>query len=190
MSLKEVIYRGRFLIGLLVGMALTGGVAYSATLFNVPETGYLLCVNQKTKIVSYPATQKCPSGSSRLILGAKGPQGETGPQGPQGETGPQGPQGEIGPQGEVGPTGAQGAKGDTGAQGPQTNLRAVTLNYLVRLPVTFAYTPDGELINLQLAPGANCSPGVVGGRASGNLEQTTSTTGFTLFNCSATVYIP
>lgn len=49
------------------------------------------------------------------LVGAQGPQGETGatgPQGLQGETGPQGPQGL---QGETGPTGSQG---DTGPAGP------------------------------------------------------------------------
>jgi hypothetical protein len=78
MGLKEVISRGRFIIGLIIGVVLTGSVAYSANIFNTPETGYLLCVNQKTKIVTYPATQKCPSGTSKLILGAQGPQGEQG----------------------------------------------------------------------------------------------------------------
>ena len=58
MDLREVIFRSRFIIGLIVGMALTGSFAYSANLFNAPETGYLLCVNQKTKVVTFPATQK------------------------------------------------------------------------------------------------------------------------------------
>ena len=184
MNFREVMPRGRFVIGLLVGIVLSGSVAYSANIFNTPETGYLLCVNQKTKIVTYPATQKCPSGTSRLILGAQGPQGETGPQGVKGE---------MGPQGEIGATGPQGLKGDTGPQGiqgPQANMRAVTLNYVVRLPITFIDEPPNGLRNIQLAPGANCLPGVVGTRIEGVIEVTSSTTGFATFNCSATVYVP
>ena len=176
MDLRKVIFRSRFIIGLFVGMALTGSFAYSANFFNTPETGYLLCVNQKTKVVTYPSTQKCPSGTNKLILGAQGPQG---PQGIQGE------------KGELGPHGIQGLKGDTGPQGPQgpqANLRAVTLNYVVRLPITFIDN-DG-ITNIELAPGANCLPGVVGARIQGVIEATSRTTGFTTFNCSATVYVP
>jgi hypothetical protein len=191
MDLREVIIRSRFIIGLIVGMALTGSFAYSANLFNTPETGYLLCVNQKTKVVTYPSTQKCPSGTNRLILGAQGPQGIQGEKGELGPQGIQGLKGETGPQGETGATGSQGVKGDTGAQGPQgpqANLRAVTLNYVVRLPITFIDN-DG-ITNIELAPGANCLPGVVGARIQGVIEATSRTTGFTTFNCSATVYVP
>ena len=190
MGLKEVISRSRFVIGLVAGMLLTGSVAYSANLFNTPETGYLLCVNQKTKVVTYPATQKCPTGSSKLILGAQGPQGI---QGEQGAQGPQGIQGYEGPQGDIGAVGPQGVKGDVGPQGPQgpqVNLRAVTLNYVVRLPITFIDDNQNGISNIQLAPGANCAPGVVGARIEGVIEATSRTTGFTTFNCSATVYVP
>ena len=193
MSLKEVIFKGRFVIGLIVGMVLTGSVAYSANLFNTSETRYLLCVNQKTKVVTYPATQKCPSGTSRLILGAQGPQGIQGEKGELGPQGIQGFKGETGPQGETGATGSQGIKGDTGPQGPQgpqVNLRAVTLNYVVRLPITFIDDDQNGITNIQLAPGANCAPGVVGARIEGVIEATSRTTGFTTFNCSATVYVP
>ena len=109
------------MIGLILGIVLTGSVAYSANIFNTPETGYLLCVNQKTKVVTYPSAQKCPSGTSKLVLGAQGTKGDTGPQGAKGETGPQGAKGEVGPQGENGATGPQGVKGETGPQGPAGN---------------------------------------------------------------------
>ena len=160
------------------------------------------CVNKKTGILRI--SSKCTS-AERLISwnrigpqGAKGDagiQGETGAIGAQGETGAtglQGIKGDIGPKGETGATGLQGIKGDIGPQGPQgaqANLRAVTLNYVVRLPVTFIDDRDG-LRNIALAPGANCSPGVVGARIEGVIELTTPTTGFATFNCSATVYVP
>ena len=168
MEYKKVIFKGRFLIGLTMGIVLTGSVAFSANHLNTPEAGYLLCVDKKTKAVKYPAKQKCPSGASSLVVGAQGIQGLKGDSGIQGETGPIGPQ---------------------GIQGPQASMRAVTLNYVVRLPITFIDDADG-LRNVELAPGANCLPGVVGSRVEGVIEIKTPTTGFTLFNCSATVYAP
>ena len=69
----------KFTSDVVVGLTLAGTAAYSANAFNTPETGYFLCVNSKTKIVTYPAKQNCPTGTTRLILGAQGPQGEIGP---------------------------------------------------------------------------------------------------------------
>jgi hypothetical protein len=80
---------------ILIGIT---GLATGATIFNTPETGYLLCVNTKNKNVTYPGTQKCPKGTKPLILGAQGLKGESGPQGPQGLKGDIGPQGVSGSQ--------------------------------------------------------------------------------------------
>mgnify|MGYP002800809231 CR=1 FL=1 len=52
------------------------------------------------------------------VVGAQGPQGETGPAGPQGEQGPKGDTGPQGPQGDPGPQGPQGIQGETGPAGP------------------------------------------------------------------------
>ena len=160
------------------------------------------CVNKKTGILRI--SSKCTSTEKLISWNKIGPQGAKGDAGIQGETGAigapgetgatglQGIKGDIGPKGETGATGLQGIKGDIGPQGPQgaqANLRAVTLNYVVRLPVTFIDDRDG-LRNIALAPGANCSPGVVGARIEGVIELTTPTTGFATFNCSATVYVP
>ena len=142
------------------------------------------CVNKKTGILRI--SSKCTSTEKLISWNKIGPQGAKGDAGIQGETGA------IGAPGETGATGLQGIKGDIGPQGPQgaqANLRAVTLNYVVRLPVTFIDDRDG-LRNIALAPGANCSPGVVGARIEGVIELTTPTTGFATFNCSATVYVP
>jgi len=95
--------------GIVIGFVLAGSVAYSANIFNTPETGYLLCVNQKTKIVTYPATQKCPSGTSKLILGAQGPKGE------QGLPGRDGADGKNGLDGADGKNGLDGKDGLTPA---------------------------------------------------------------------------
>jgi len=140
------------------------------------------CVNKKTGILRI--SSKCTS-SERLISWNK-----IGPQGENGAIGAQGIKGDIGPKGETGATGLQGIKGDTGPQGAQANLRAVTLNYVVRLPVTFT-VENNDIVNIQLAPGANCSPGTVGSRILGSsLEMVSGTTGFQMFNCTATVYVP
>jgi hypothetical protein len=154
------------------------------------------CANKKTGILRI--SSKCTS-SERLIswnkIGPQGVKGDTGGKGEPGavgEIGPQGVKGDTGPQGAKGDTGLPGVKGDTGPQGiqgAQANLRAVIINYVVRLPITFIDDRDG-LRDIALAPGANCSPGVVGARIEGVIERTTSTTGFTTFNCSATVYVP
>lgn len=150
MGLKELIARGRFVIGLIVGMVLTGSVAYSANLFNTPETGYLLCVNQKKKVVTYPATQKCPSGTSRLILGAQGPQGIQGEKGELGPQGIQGPQGIPGPQGAKGEIGIAGPPGPVGPAGPQGPAGNNTTTTVIQTVTQKAYDANNILIGTVL----------------------------------------
>jgi hypothetical protein len=151
MGLKEVISRGRFIIGLIIGVVLTGSVAYSANIFNTPETGYLLCVNQKTKIITYPATQKCPSGTSKLILGARGAQGTQGIQGEKGEKGDLGPQGIQGIAGEMGPQGERGLTGPQGIQGPQGSTTITQAQPIVQK----VYDANGNLMGNLLGSSAN-----------------------------------
>jgi hypothetical protein len=71
------------------------------------------------------------------VVGAQGPQGETGPQGPQGDTGPQGPQGIQGETGPQGIQGIQGIQGETGAQGP-AGADGVTPNIQVGTTTTLS----------------------------------------------------
>lgn len=103
-----------------------GGVANAAGVFNTPASGYTVCIDSKTKLVTFPGSEKCKSGQKRLILGAQGLKGEIGLTGATGLTGAQGAIGETGLTGLTGATGAQGIqgiqgmqgiKGDTGAQG-------------------------------------------------------------------------
>jgi len=132
------------------------------------------CVNKKTGVLRIAS--KCTSVENMITWNKVGPQGIKGETGAQGQSGP------------------QGIKGDTGAQGLQGNqssLKAVTLNYVVRLPITFIDEPNGNIANIELAPGANCSPGTVGTRIIGIIEAgSSSTTGFAMYNCSATVLVP
>jgi hypothetical protein len=158
MGLRKVISRGRFIIGLIIGIVLTGSVAYSANIFNTPETGYLLCVNQKTKIITYPATQKCPSGTSKLILGARGAQGTQGIQGEKGEKGDLGPQGIQGITGEMGPQGERGLTGPQGIQGPQGVAGANGTNTTVTATATQkVYDSTGQLLGDYLSLDSNGS---------------------------------
>ncbi len=62
---------GKFFVGLLAGAMLAGGVAYSASVNNTPEGGYLLCANNKTRVVTFPSKLSCPSGTKPIeVAGA------------------------------------------------------------------------------------------------------------------------
>jgi len=93
-----------------IGMVF-GSAALATGAMNTPEDGYNFCVNNTTKVVSFPAARKCPKGSTLINFGA---QGVAGANGENGAAGPQGPQGAKGDTGVAGP---QGAKGDTGLIG-------------------------------------------------------------------------
>lgn len=153
------------------------------------------CVNKKTG--NLRIASKCNSAEKLISWNKTGPRGSQGEQGLKGETGIQGIQGVMGMPGERGPIGAQGLqgiqglKGDAGTQGSAGSSRVGSLTYVVRLPVTFSQDPSGDITNIQLASGANCSPGVVGSRILGSaLEISSSTTGFQMFTCTVSVIIP
>jgi hypothetical protein len=118
MHILKLANQKKFLLLLISTLVLASGTAIGATLFNTPEGGYLLCVNKSTKVVTYPESQKCPTGFKRLVLGARGLKGELGPQGEVGLQGLLGPQGLIGPAGKDGLPGIPGLPGSSGAQGP------------------------------------------------------------------------
>lgn len=93
-------------VGFLIIVLLVGGIsAQAAGILNSPEGGYLICVNPKTQVVTYPSTSKCPKGFKKIILGM---QGETGLTGLTGATGATGPGGARGGSGSAGASGAQG----------------------------------------------------------------------------------
>jgi hypothetical protein len=84
----------KFPAGILVGiMAFSGSaVAYENYVSdNTPANGYLLCANNKTKVVTFPNKLSCPSGTRALDLGAvTGVEGPEGPAGPEGSPGANG----------------------------------------------------------------------------------------------------
>lgn len=113
--------------GLAVGVLLSTTVVAANARLNTPETGFVLCANRQTQVVTFPGTNRCPRGTTRLFLGVRGLTGPVGPSGPQGvpgAEGPRGPEGQQGPQGSAGPTGPQGPPGVT-AVVTQTQERSV-----------------------------------------------------------------
>jgi hypothetical protein len=98
----------------LAGLVVVTGASAAGT-FNNAETGYTICVDKKTKAVTFPGTEKCKSGQSKLIIGAQGLKGDTGA---TGAAGLEGPAGVPGLNGTNGVNGADGADGATGPSGP------------------------------------------------------------------------
>ncbi len=85
--MKKPLKSAKFIIGFSLGMVLSGAAAYGIGVTNTPETGYVLCVNAKTKELTYTGTMKCPKGTSSLELGARGLPGSRGAAGAVGPAG-------------------------------------------------------------------------------------------------------
>jgi FlaG/FlaF family flagellin (archaellin) len=95
--------------------------ANAAGTFNNAETGYTICIDNKTKMLTFPGTEKCKSGQKKLVLGAKGLKGDTGVTGAagvDGSAGVPGINGADGANGADGTDGADGVNGTDGATGP------------------------------------------------------------------------
>ncbi len=83
----KVLSRFKYILSVTMIFLLSGTVAYSYNVNNTPEGGYLLCVNSKTKTVTFPNKLSCPSGFRSLELGAKGADGADGLNGINGSNG-------------------------------------------------------------------------------------------------------
>lgn len=118
----------RFLIVFTIASLILGSTAFAIGALNTSEGGYLLCVNDSTKVITFPSSKKCPKGSTGLVLGAQGipgAQGAKGDKGDVGATGLDGPKGETGLVGPAGINGINGAKGSsllTGVGVPSNSL--------------------------------------------------------------------
>jgi hypothetical protein len=53
---------------LVLSIMLVSTTAIALDANNTPETGYVLCVNKKTKAVTYPASLKCASTETKLLI--------------------------------------------------------------------------------------------------------------------------
>jgi hypothetical protein len=92
---------------LLVGVAANG-----AGNLNNSDSGYLMCINTKTKVVTHPGTTKCVKGTTPLVVSAKGQLGATGLTGAAGLNGQDGKDGKTLWNGIKDPEIAWGAAGD------------------------------------------------------------------------------
>ena len=53
---------------LVLSIMLVSTTAIALDASNTPETGYVLCVNKKTKAVTYPASLNCSSSETKLLI--------------------------------------------------------------------------------------------------------------------------
>jgi hypothetical protein len=110
------ISRNKSSVFLLVLALIMGGVgAQAAGLLNSQASGYLVCVNSKTKAITHPGTSTCPKGSKKLVFGAQGVAGADGITGAAGLAGKDGAAGKDGKtlwNGVKDPESTWGAPGD------------------------------------------------------------------------------
>ena len=85
----------KYLVGAVAFGLFMGSAAIASGVINSPETGYTMCVDSKTKMISHPGTSKCPKGTTSLILGAKGEDGAAGLTGAAGLNGRDGKDGKT-----------------------------------------------------------------------------------------------
>lgn len=104
--------RKKFIALIALSLLLVSITANGAGNLNTADSGYLLCVNPKTKNVTHPGTSKCPKGTTALILGAKGQDGAAGLTGATGLNGSDGKDGKTLWNGVKDPESTWGAPGD------------------------------------------------------------------------------
>ena len=100
---------------LLLTLIASGVGAHATEVANNRSSGYLLCVNSTTKVVTFPGKSVCPKGSKKLVLGAQGVAGTNGLPGAAGLPGKDGTNGKDGKtlwNGKVDPVSALGSPGD------------------------------------------------------------------------------
>ncbi len=124
-------------VGALI--ATTTGVG----LAEASSSGYQACANSGGKLALENTSGNCPTGYSKVTVGAQGPAGPKGATGATGPTGPAGPKGATGPQGSAGPAGPKGATGATGATGPQGPAGATGSQGPSGVLSMTQYEPDG-----------------------------------------------
>ena len=104
--------RKKTIASIAASLLLVSVAANGAGILNTAESGYLLCVNAKTKNVTHPGTSKCPKGTTALVLGAKGQDGAVGLTGAAGLNGRDGQDGKTLWNGVKDPESTWGAPGD------------------------------------------------------------------------------
>lgn len=112
-----IIGKSRYFLWIAAISLLLGEVSNAAGVFNTQSTGYIVCIDSKTKVVTFPGTENCKSGQRKLVIGAQGLKGDVGPIGTAGKDGAAGVAGPVGPAGLDGKDGASGATGPAGIAG-------------------------------------------------------------------------
>ncbi len=64
--------RFRFISGFVIASLIFGFSAIAVNVNNTPEGGYLLCANNRTKVVTFPGSLKCPSGTTPIQVPGSG----------------------------------------------------------------------------------------------------------------------
>jgi hypothetical protein len=108
-------FRSKLVSSFAAILLFVGITANAAGNLNNPDSGYLLCVNTKTKMVTHPGSSKCPKGTTALVLGQKGKDGIPGLTGAAGLNGLDGKDGKDGKtlwNGVKDPESTWGAPGD------------------------------------------------------------------------------
>jgi len=108
--------RNKSIVVLMILALIQGNVgAQAREVFNTQSSGYLLCVNAVTKIVTFPGKSACPKGTKKLVLGARGATGTNGLPGAAGLPGKDGINGKDGKtlwNGKIDPVKELGSPGD------------------------------------------------------------------------------
>jgi hypothetical protein len=137
---------GKLLVSAIALTILISSSAYAAGVANSAQSGYLLCIDTKSKQVTYPGKAACPSGTKGLVVGARGPQGT------QGETGQVGAQGQVGPSGAPGPSGPAGQNGAAGQNPHLLDFTGLDLGMLVGTQIQGESTVFDSLRNGNVIP--------------------------------------
>jgi len=106
------LFRSKLVTSFAAILLFIGITANAAGNLNNPDSGYLLCVNTKTKVVTHPGSSKCPKGTTALVLGQKGKDGIPGLTGAAGLNGLDGKDGKTLWNGVKDPESTWGAPGD------------------------------------------------------------------------------
>jgi hypothetical protein len=163
---------------------LFGVAANGAGVLNTPSTGYLLCINSKTKVVTHPGTATCPKGTKGLVVGSKGQVGAPGLTGATGLNGQDGSDGQDGKtlwNGTIDPENTWGAPGDMFINSA-TNTLFGPKNLDGTWPIGVSMIgPKGDQgpIGLPGINGANGSNGTTGPQGATGLTGATGATGAT-----------
>ena len=108
--------RNCFNVVILILVLIMGNVeAQAKEVVNTKASGYLLCVNAITKVVTFLGKSACPKGTKKLVLGAQGVAGTNGLMGLAGLPGKDGTNGKDGKtlwNGKIDPVNALGSPGD------------------------------------------------------------------------------